>query len=531
MKPNRGQNWVSIFLLVFVFLCLIAYQSVEDNVFYPIYEVENLILEPVRTETVENGRDIYYFSIEDITQMRDTLVFYTNHQEVFAYIDGNLTYSLESEPSIFGGTSGAKWNIITLPLTAEEIEVHVSQVYPELAKQEIVFELGNPINIYYQVMNDSAWEIMLAMCIIIIGFALFLYWMLVFRKTNQQREVLYLGLFALIFGIWNFGETKFAIFLFDKRAYWSYLAFTCLMTMCMPALFFFREFLEVKDKYVYRGIALYIVLETVICQLLHFTGIKGVKETAPFTMVSIVLILCYLLFAIIIGIVHKKNMRKIMINIIGLVILVITAAIDISAYFVNILTANKVAKFGFLIYTVILGIETAQASKNRLQEEQKMELLREMAVKDMLTGCYNRNAYNQTMDEITSMEGVQIIGFDLNNLKKCNDTMGHMAGDQYIRDAAQVIGEIFEDFGKIYRIGGDEFCIVTKGVSLERFEKKKKKLREAIEAYRREHTDYEFGIACGFATYDKKLDQNLEELRHRADLSMYENKKEIKAVN
>ena len=220
-----------------------------------------------------------------------------------------------------------------------------------------------------------------------------------------------------------------------------------------------------------------------------------------------------------------------MVNIIGLVILVVTAAIDISAYFVNILTANKVAKFGFLIYIVILGMETAQAAKLRLQENQKMEILREMAVKDMLTGCYNRNAYNEVADELTNLEGVQVIGFDLNNLKKCNDTMGHMAGDQYIRDAAHVICAIFEDFGKVYRIGGDEFCILTKGVSLERFEKKKKKLREAIEAYRREHTDYEFGIACGFATYDKKLDQNLEELRHRADLSMYENKKEIKAVN
>lgn len=528
MKPKGRKNGVSLFLLVFSVLCLFAYQRVEDNLYNPTMEVQQQVLEPVQIQTSELGTVVYELSLEDADQWKDTLLFYTNHQEVHAYIEDQLVYSLEKTETAFGRTPGAKWNIIPLPIEAERIQIRVSQIYPELKEQEIQFELGSAIQMYYNVMNGSAWELMLATCIIIIGFALFLYWMLVFRKSNLQKEVLYLGLFALIFGIWNFGETQFAVFMFDKRAYWSYLAFTCLMTMCMPALFFFREFLEVNDKYAYRIVAGYIGVETVVCQVLHLTGIKGVKETAPFTMFSIILILMYLQLAIIMAIRQKKNMRKVVINLIGLIILVVTVAVDIGAYFVNVLTANKMTKFGFLIYIVILGLETANSARVNLEEYQKVELLREMALKDMLTGCYNRNAYNHDTEALRDLTGVQIIGFDLNNLKKCNDTLGHMAGDKYIHDAAEVIKEVFEYFGKIYRVGGDEFCIITRGMRDEKLEQKRQQLMEAVRRYRIKNANDDFGIACGYATYDAVQDANLEELRHRADLSMYENKKEIK---
>ena len=70
--------------------------------------------------------------------------------------------------------------------------------------------------------------------------------------------------------------------MFDNRAFWSYLAFSCLMVMCLPAVYFFREFMEVRDHHFHRIVAGYFVLETVICQTLHLLGVVGVKETADF---------------------------------------------------------------------------------------------------------------------------------------------------------------------------------------------------------------------------------------------------------
>lgn len=528
MNIKRKELWVSIFLFIFVILCIIGFHTTSDNVYNPSLNGENQIVEATEVQVIDSATEIYYLNLENINQTNNTLMFYTNHQEVFVYIGEELIYSLEKADSMFGRTPGAMWNVITLPVEDVQVQVKVSQVYPDLAKQVPVFELGNTVNIYRSIMDGAAFEIILSASIIIIGIALFVYWVAVFYKENRQREVLYLGFFAIIFGVWNVGETQFAVFMFENRAFFSYLAFTCLMTMCLPALFFFKEFLEVEDKYIYKFVAGYIIVETIVCQVLHFTGVAGVKQTANYTMVSIILILLYLFYAIIQAIITRRNIKKVTINIIGLLVLVVTAVVDMSSYYTNVLTAEKVAKIGFLFYAIMLGLETTRVAREKLQEEQKMELLKEMAVKDMLTGCFNRNAYSEDVSVMTTLSGVQIITFDLNDLKKCNDTKGHKAGDKYISEAANMISKIFGGLGKVYRIGGDEFCIITKGVSESQFAKKREALKVAIGHYLLDYPDSGFGIACGYASYDPEKDENIEDIRHRADVSMYENKKEIK---
>lgn len=527
----RKDRWISVFLIIFAIFCVVAFYVTPDKLNNPSFEVENQKISADEVEVIDKGTEIYHIKLENLDVNTNTLLFYTNHQEVFVSIEGELVYSLEKSDSMFGHTPGAMWNMITLPLDTKEVEVKISQVYPDLTKQVPEFELGNTHNMYRDVVGGAAVELILSGAIVVIGFALTMYWLIVFRKSNQQRAVLYLGLFAIIFGIWNVGETRFAVFLFEKRAFFSYLAFTCLMTLGLPAIHFFKEFLEVEDKIIYKLISGYIVVETLVCQVLHLTGIAGVKQTANYTMVSIVLILLYLVYAIIKGIIERKNIKKIAVNIIGLLILVVTTAIDMSSYYINVMKAEKIAKIGFLIYAIILGLETTRIAREKLQEEQKMELLKEMAIKDMLTGCFNRNAYSEDTSELTSLAGMQLITFDLNDLKKCNDTMGHKAGDAYISDAAEMINKIFGGLGKVYRIGGDEFCIIARGVSESAFAKKKEALKLAIAHYLLDHPESGFGIACGYASYDAQLDETIEDIRHRADVSMYENKKEIKEAN
>lgn len=432
---------------------------------------------------------------------------------------------------MFGRTPGAMWNIMSLPLDVKELKIETIKAYPDLGQQDIEFQLGNAISMQRSVVVNSIIDVCVCLCILMIGIALFAYWVMVFRKTNEQKELLYLGLFAWVFGTWAFGETQLAVFMFAHRAFWSYMAFTCLMTMCLPFLLFVREFMETEDKYVHRWIAGYIVFETIVAQFLHLTGIAGVKETVMFTMASIILTMLYLFYAIVAAIRHKKNKRKIIANIMGLVALVITAIVDMSGYFTNVSEANQLGKVGFLVYAVILGVETARIAQERVQENHKAEIYREMAHKDMPTGCYNRNAYSEDTSVGLELTGVQLVIFDLNNLKKCNDTKGHMAGDKYIADAARMIREVFAGLGKVYRIGGDEFCIIAKNVSEATILERREALKEEVMKYRKMYSDQGFGIACGYATYDPDIDKDIEETRHRADLSMYENKKEIKAAN
>ena len=88
-----------------------------------------------------------------------------------------------------------------------------------------------------------------------------------------------------------------------------------------------------------------------------------------------------------------------------------------------------------------------------------------MAITDDLTGLYNRNAYNMKIDKIkngTSKKLRGIIVFDVDDFKKVNDTRGHLAGDAVLKKVAQSLFEIFEGPKyDVFRIGGDEFAVIS----------------------------------------------------------------------
>ncbi len=79
---------------------------------------------------------------------------------------------------------------------------------------------------------------------------------------------------------------------------------------------------------------------------------------------------------------------------------------------------------------------------------------------DELTKCFNRRAYDLDMENLDLNTEWVYISLDLNGLKKANDTLGHSAGDELICEASNCMKFAFASYGKIYRIGGDEFVVL-----------------------------------------------------------------------
>ena len=101
---------------------------------------------------------------------------------------------------------------------------------------------------------------------------------------------------------------------------------------------------------------------------------------------------------------------------------------------------------------------------NSLRQKKEQEYLQQLSFTDQLTGLYNRNRYNRTLQlwQEDCQNQVGILYIDLNGLKQTNDTRGHAAGDKLIRDTAGVMEQIFS--GQAYRIGGDEFVVICQGI-------------------------------------------------------------------
>ena len=90
-----------------------------------------------------------------------------------------------------------------------------------------------------------------------------------------------------------------------------------------------------------------------------------------------------------------------------------------------------------------------------------------VATHDEMTGLWNRTAYEQAKKENRDYP-YAVIYIDANNLKYANDTIGHEAGDALLEGVASQISEMFPEEG--YRIGGDEFVVITEDITVKKAE-------------------------------------------------------------
>lgn len=124
------------------------------------------------------------------------------------------------------------------------------------------------------------------------------------------------------------------------------------------------------------------------------------------------------------------------------------------------------------IQTMFVAIETDPYDKptkviftTRVIEEEKKneEILVKKTILDELTGLYNRRAYEEDIQELgsgTIAEDFVYASIDVNGLKVVNDEIGHAAGDELIKGAADCMKNAFGSYGKVYRTGGDEFVSI-----------------------------------------------------------------------
>ena len=161
--------------------------------------------------------------------------------------------------------------------------------------------------------------------------------------------------------------------------------------------------------------------------------------------------------------------------------------------------------------------------------------LRFSANRDSLTGLRNTTSYkkwiaefNKEIADKTANFGVVI--FDLNQLKKTNDTYGHYVGDKLIVTAAKVILDVFKS-SPVFRIGGDEFLAILRHGDLEDCEKLFIQLDlECANTFVEEKSKIPISIARGFARFDSDKDLHFNDVFKRADYAMYENKRKSKEV-
>ena len=180
------------------------------------------------------------------------------------------------------------------------------------------------------------------------------------------------------------------------------------------------------------------------------------------------------------------------------------------------------------------GSELLEANKTLAKNFQDIDelhqQLREQAIRDPLTGLYNRRYLDNTLERELAhcqREGkaLSLIMIDVDHFKKYNDCYGHQAGDNCLRnvaDALQACAKRASDL--VARYGGEEFTLVLADTNCADAQRVAESVRLSIEALAMPHQQSDSGrvtVSVGVAVMTEHSYREVENLLRAADLALY----------
>jgi diguanylate cyclase (GGDEF)-like protein len=181
----------------------------------------------------------------------------------------------------------------------------------------------------------------------------------------------------------------------------------------------------------------------------------------------------------------------------------------------------------FTIISAIAGASYGRARQAVTALRQSEQKFRELSITDDLTRLYNsRHFFHQIKKEIERTNRYEhplsLLMLDLDNFKKYNDTLGHIAGDEVLARAGGILLDSLRKTDTAYRYGGEEFAVLlpeTKGEEALHFAER---IRQAFENQNLTiPTKQDFSVTVSIGVVQYEIGEKLNSFIKRSDKNMY----------
>ncbi|MBV7275195.1 diguanylate cyclase [Clostridiaceae bacterium UIB06] len=169
-------------------------------------------------------------------------------------------------------------------------------------------------------------------------------------------------------------------------------------------------------------------------------------------------------------------------------------------------------------------------TNNAIQKYLFFVEIKEKAIKDTLTGLYNRQHLQTVLDSLDlGLDLIGVIVIDINNLKYINDTFGHLYGDLVIKTTAQILKKSVRESDYVFRYGGDEFMILALNCNRNYIKSIIRKIHINIASvWDKKQKNTRLTVSIGYSMSSKNIPIN--EIINIADENMYVEKNKFKNI-
>ena len=466
------------------------------------------------------------------------LQFYSVHSAVTVTVGGKTNYSYGHDYMEENRLLGYGYHFVQLPTDAEGLLLQITLVSSEknaFGNMEPPI-IGAGSDVMRNFLIERKEPAAISFFMIIFG-VIFVFATIFFSFDGPDfYRLLCIAFFALCMGIWTFcNYDLIALFTYNMQMK-SLMEFSAIYGAPTFIFGYFYDQTQNCNKlmrviyYIIMGMQLSFIAVISVCQplrIIHFPGFLTVNH------IIMAIMVVYIVFLFIQ--IPKEKLKESVSLFVGILILAGIVVWDLFRYNTQLYFDgfegghfSNYTYLGTFIFLLSLIIDFIRKISRSLYAAAKNETLEKYAYTDELTGLLNRRRCEEIYDEIDrNKSDYVLIAFDLNNLKKVNDTLGHEAGDQYIREFAKVLTATFHKH-EVIRTGGDEFIVVVREASYIDVPKCIADMEQRILQVNNLHGNWNMSTAYGVCYASENNEQTIRQANKIADDRMYQKKYEMK---
>ncbi len=471
-------------------------------------------------------------------------IFYSVHSTVLVELDGKEIYRYGQELYEQGKLVGYGYHYIDLPEDYEGKKLCVRlTVCEDAAFSSFDTPMLYDANWYIRdYLKENQITLMIDLFLIVFGICMTgVSFVFIFRlRGGRWMKLLWASLFSFGIGCWSLCSYNLTFLFFENLRWKVFMEFGMLYLLPISVFAYFYEEAMRTDKkgrkYGYWLILAAQLLFTLTAYLLQITGVCHFPKVLRIQHLIMAVMAVYLIVMFVSDIRHKRTESAVLFA--GAVIMILFAAADLLRFniekYVSLASGKRYVgmfSIGVMIFITALLLDFGRSVTRALYDAAKGKALEELAYSDALTGLANRRSCEDFLDALDTdgADRQYAVGvFDLNNLKKVNDRLGHEEGDAFIRAFGEILREVFAPFGLVGRTGGDEFLVVLKNVSSEETDALIDRMNRLIQSKNEQHESWSLSAAYGICRCDEEPGRSARQLYRLADERMYECKREMK---
>ncbi len=471
-----------------------------------------------------------------IKDINTVLVFRSRNCYTNIYINGTLLEEDKPVKQLYGTSPGSRWHMSALGFTDKPVEIclEVTACFGNAHGLIDNIYLGKASDILRQVMSGRFVDFTVNVFLMIIGLILIGSYGYMKKHFKISADLIFLGLATFFCAVWSSTESLLWQFFFGHSEVVHLCEYLALAAIPLSFGLLASRRLKGWERIFTNVYSIIGCINLIVISVLNVTGIWEFHYSLPLTHILLVILIPIMVRLVLSYTNEASQGSHRAIIILLLCILVICIATSLFKYitgsYQNYSTYVRTALLCFLLCLIIFQLNLLV---NTFSKGLKADMLHDLALKDYMTGLFNRTAFAEHRYEyehlIASFSPLGVIQFDVNNLKKVNDTLGHEKGDQMIKAVAEGLKQSFPANACSYRMGGDEFLTIITDRDPDTVYQKG---IDALTAYCQEQNaqpdlGFKLQIAHGYLMIKGNL--SLEEAMEEADGMMYENKRMLKS--